>query len=183
VPQATLVLIGATGSRVVFAVIAVALVGALFMVYRTSRGIGRGAGVKTFSSELPEYVDIGSWRTPPVEQPMKLKLVSVDVTGMLYDNIMFRLPEHMHAELPDQVGTVVALKWLDKPVWSHGDAHGHRWTCAVRVVDLADRKCIAEGSFEGEAPVQPDATAPPGIVYGERPTAAIVEWLLSLPRA
>jgi hypothetical protein len=182
-PQTTLVLIGATGSRIVFVVIAVVLLTALFMVYRATHRIGRGAGVRTFSSELPEYVDIGSWTTPPVQMPMRLGLVSVDLAEMKYDNLMFRLPEEMHAELPSDVGTVVALKWLVKTVWSKDAASGRQWTCSVRVVDLASRKCIAEQSFAGEAPAQPDGSAPTGIVYGERPITAIVEWLLSLPRA
>ncbi len=182
-PHATYVLIGATGSRVVFAVVAVALVTALFLVYRTSRRIGRGAAIHTFASELPEYVDIGSWNTPPVEMPMKLKLVSVDVTTQVFDNLMFRLPEAMHADLPDEVGTVVALRWLDQRVWSLGGASGHKWTGRVRVVDLASRKCIAEGSFDGEAPPKPAGAAPRDDVYGERPIAAIVDWLVSLPQA
>lgn len=182
-PHTTLALIGATGSRVVFVVIAVVLVTALFMVYRASHRIGRGAAVQTFTSALPEYLDIGSWTTPPVQMPMKLRLVSVDLAEMRYDNLMFRLPEEMHAELPNDVGTVVALAWRDETVWSRDTASGRQWTCAVRVVDLASRKCIAEQTFAGEAPPQPDDPAPARIVYGERPIAAIVEWLISLPRA
>lgn len=94
--------------------------------------------------------------------------------------VHFDLPRTLRATQPDQVGTVVWLKWSRKDRGKYRTGTAYKVNCEVIIIDAEKRAVVARRPFEGG---EPPSSVPAGKDgYGALPTERIVEYLTSLPR-
>ena len=101
----------------------------------------------------------------------------------------FKLPVELRAVTPDEVGTIIWLKWdsiLEGRYGDHFAAPGaNRILCEAVVIDKGKNVIIGRKSFRGGTPpshTRFSSTSKYNTRYGFRPTAEIVDYITSLPR-
>lgn len=92
----------------------------------------------------------------------------------------FELPRAIRAMQPDQVGTVVWLKWSRKDRGKYRTGTAYKINCEVIIIDPDKRAIVARQPFEGGEPPSSVAAGKDG--YGSRPIEQIMEYLTTLPR-
>src|SRR5262249_27112691 len=74
----------------------------------------------------------------------KKKMITIDVNHKTVDYFWFRLPPELRAATPDEVESVVWLKWGEERVAEYeGGGWAIRNTCTVTVFDLKTKKVLA----------------------------------------
>jgi hypothetical protein len=164
---------------VVVAVIA-AGVGGFFGV----RSMVRASKVKPFKEHLAEYtkpVAAGLPGQPVGSKKMAGKCVTVDMDSKEVDYVYFDLPEELRAETPDQVGTVVQLKWGKEQVGDYKGKPAWKHNCTVTVVDRATMSPIASSMFWGSDPPS-SIKSSQSEGNGDKPYDQIVNFVKGQPR-
>lgn len=111
-----------------------------------------------FQSHIDEYLALGlSSNTHPPEyaspNPIRGKIVTVDVNSKSIDPLFLKLPENLKAKRPDEVGTVVFLTRGTYLIRSYTDgSNDFASTCDVTVVDMSSGAIIATNHFIGKSP-------------------------------
>jgi hypothetical protein len=152
------------------------------------RAMVRANKVKPFKEHIPSYVQQPKARRPDPARPQPAagkisgKLITVDVQDQSIDYLYFDLPDDLRADTPDQVGTVVQLRWSKTKVAEYTNGKpAYRQTCHAAVMNKGTGELVAEGDFQGGDPPstikssQPDGT-------GSKPDKEVVDFLKRLPR-
>src|SRR5207248_10951292 len=114
------------------------------------------------------------------------KLITVDTGEKEIDYLYFDLPEDRRAKNPDEVDSVVHLKW-DKQIKGYyapknnpGDTSkpGYWQTSDVPVVDRQSGEVQAMNHFQGSDPPEKSSSS----ASGSKPTDKVVTWLNGLQR-
>jgi hypothetical protein len=113
---------------------------------------------------------------------VKGKVIPVSVADREVDWLYYDLPDDLRPAAPDQVGTVVWLRWDKVKVGQYGNNGGDAnvQTCDVTVIDLAARRVVDQRRFVGGEP--PQSSRRGSSASGSKPTEPIVAYLKSLPR-
>jgi hypothetical protein len=139
---------------------------------------------KLFEAHLQEYTVI-TGLNPDFQSEnsyIRGKVITVDIGKNKIDQIYFNLPKDMVAKNPEEVGTIVWLKWEDVRVGTYspsGDA-AYEITCEVTIIDKTEAIIVDKKSFTGTSPPPTMLREGPG--YGSKPTDEVVNYLKSLPR-
>ena len=141
----------------VVGLIPLALIG--YVLYRAMVRMGRRTEPTTFNGLLPAYTKIISEAaTRQQSSSVSGRFIAIDVRRGDFDALMFKLPRNLLAEVPGDVGAIIALDWDSET------------SCHVRVIDVASGTVAAAHSFAG-------TTTEP------RPTAQIIAWAATLATA
>jgi hypothetical protein len=110
------------------------------------------------------------------------KVITVDMKNKPeVDWVYFDLPDDLKAKKPDDVGTVVQLKWRTETIDHYKDgADANVHIVDIAVVDLAKKQTVGVASLRGTEP--PMEKSGSGAAYGSKPTKEIVNFLKSLPK-
>jgi hypothetical protein len=150
------------------------------------RSYQRAQTVKPFKAQLADYLkDAKAGAGGGLANKIGNKLITVDLGDKEIDYIYFDLPEDRRATKPEEVDSVVQLKW-DKKIKGYYAAPGSNdtskpgyWqTCDVMVVDRQSGEVQAASSFRGSDPPEKSSSS----ASGSKPTDQVVTWLKGLPR-
>jgi len=96
------------------------------------------------------------------------------------DPVFFELPEELRARTPEEVRTVIALKWASIEVGEYGRGiPAIQIVCSVIIVDQANRRIVENKYFRGSSPPSWTST---GTHVGDSPKPQVVRYLTELPR-
>jgi hypothetical protein len=135
--------------------------------------------VAAFEARLTDYTAMPSPPSGSVRNGSALpKMITIDWKARKVDRIYFDLPQHLRAETPDDVQTVVWLQWGEERVEEYeGGGWACRHLCTLTVYDKATKKVVAQENFVGGEPPQMTNTPAGSNDYGEKPTKKIVFFL------
>lgn len=140
-----------------------------------------------FMNHVKEYSTISglknSVRTSPhrMQAYLKGKIITVNKENNRIDNIYFDLPEELRAAKPEDVGTIIWLKWGENKVGSYTDGEDAIVNnCHVTIIDKSISAIVDERNFRGSDP--PKVKHGSGSDSGSMPTKEIVNYLQSLPK-
>ncbi len=170
-------------------VVTVVLSAAVFLLIHF---LGRATENAKFKKHIAEYLAV-SEEQPGLGAYIRGRVVVIHVSNNkdgpgqreeVDDEVFPLLPADLRASRPEDVGTVVVLKWSADVfgVYPAGDrtATALVHTCEARIIDLSLSAIVARQSFRGGDP--PASIAGGREAYGSKPTQQIADWLLSLPR-
>jgi hypothetical protein len=169
------------GCRVVIAVIVILMIVGISMGIKY--GCERSSAMKPFETHLNEYTSIAGLKeaSPQEGQYIRGKVVSVDLTENKIDPLFLDLPPELIAKTPEEVETIIWLKWKDVAVGHYTDgATGYRIDCELTIIDKVELKIVDVKTYYGSDP--PSAKSGSGDRYGSKPTYDIVNYLKALPR-
>lgn len=141
----------------------------------------RSAHCARFKDHIEAYLAMAK-EQPEQGAYVKGQIVVVDVREKTVDEgVFFALPAALRASGPDEVGTVVLLKWgvafvghfENRAGVDQGSASVSK--CEVTVIDKSIPAILERRTFQSKAVVR-------GIDGGAKPIAEIVEYLAQLPR-
>jgi hypothetical protein len=149
----------------------------------------RAQAVKPFKEHVDTYIKLDKGQFPGGPGGLGGKigntLVTVDVGEREIDYAYFDLPEDRRATKPEEVDSVVLLKWGKKiKGWYAKEGSndtskpGYWQTCDVTVVDRQSGEAQAQSSFQGSDPPEKSSSS----ATGNKPTDKIVTWLAGLQR-
>jgi hypothetical protein len=138
-----------------------------------------------FKGSIDGYLAVSKEQTELGEY-LKGKAVVVNVKDKEVDDEVFsRLPAELRAGGPDEVGTVVLLKWgrelAGVYVGKTSAGAGYRHVCEVVVIDKGLGAIVARKVFRGSEPPS-ERRGGTDDIYGSRPVDDIVTYLAQLPR-
>ncbi len=141
-----------------------------------------------FSSHIDTYLKADI--TPQTSEAPYLrgKLVTIDVDRAEVDYWTYpKLPDDIRALSPDQVQTIGLIQWGWDKVGHYEDVKTGQETgdalqshARLTLIDWVDKTCIAERTFEGDAPLK--GLTRDGDFKSMQPMFQIVDYLGSLPR-
>jgi len=147
----------------------------------------RAQAVKPFKEHIDSYLKGVKAPVGPGGPNGKIgnKLITVDTGEKEIDYLYFDLPEDRRATKPEEVDSVVHLKW-DKKVKGYYAKEGSNdtskpgyWqTCDVLVVDRQSGEVQAMSHFQGSDPPEKSSSS----ASGSKPTDKVVTWLTGLQR-
>jgi hypothetical protein len=150
-------------------------------VWYTVRSVRRGP----FRDQMAVYLAQPA-NTADANGPRKTvkRMVVVDPNEKDLDDLHFDLPEDLRAAKPEDVTTVVWLRWDKATVGTYtSGGSAYRWSCNVTVIDLATRTTIGSQMFEGSPPPTTVRGKPGESHSGDKPTDAVLGYLKSFPRS
>jgi hypothetical protein len=115
------------------------------------------------------------------------KVVFIDENKGQIDDLSFKLPPELRAEIAGEVGTIVLLSCTEsvvgnyQPIW----VHATQWQCQSKITDDEEKRLVGSVRFTGSGPppsINVDPRSPPRLVSGSRPEAEILNWICALPR-
>ncbi len=137
-----------------------------------------------FNARMAEFTAVAGApapAAPPVTGRARPKMITVDMDKQQVDWVFFDLPKELQAGNPDEVETVVALRWGEERVLEYeGGGFGIRHLCTVSVYDKASRQLVAQTQVQGGDPPQRTETSAGSNDYGSKPTKEIVSFLRSV---
>lgn len=103
-----------------------------------------------------------------------------------------QLPIELRAKSPEEVGTIILLRWdatlegtYGKPYDGRGQrvivSGAYRITCEATIIDKARNLVIDKRFFQGGPPPRTIPSKRHGVQYGSKPTKDIVNYIKSLP--
>ncbi len=133
-----------------------------------------------FRPYLSEYLSMPKPRAGEARLSARIgKMVLVDVEEADLDEMHFFT--HDTAETPEEVETVVWLKWgTDRVAMYEGGGWACRWLCTASVFDRKERGLIAQKDFRGGDPPSVTTTPSGSSDYGSKPEGEIRAWLAGL---
>jgi hypothetical protein len=145
----------------------------------------RAQAIEPFKSHLNEYLLIPELKTitPAEDTYIKGKVITVDTSEIEIDEMTyFKLPEELVAQTPEEVATIIWLKWEDVLVghYTPGGGDAYRITCEVTIIDKEQAAIVGQKTFRGSAP--PETVVGTESGYGERPIEDVVDYIRLLPR-
>jgi hypothetical protein len=153
-------------------------VGVFFLV----RFANRSAEAARFEGHIRDYLTIPKEQFQLGEY-LRGQVVAIDVgTREVDEDVFFDLPAGLRAATPEEVGTVVLLKWGTKMVGMYTGPNGFggvadAQTCEVTVIDRSIPAVVARRSFQGHDP----PTHYNGTRTGPKPVEEVVNFLTGLP--
>lgn len=112
--------------------------------------------------QLTEYLSLASSVPGPVDGFVKGKLITVDRVANVLDPIFMDLPDKLRASNPEEVGTVVFLKWdrrdtglvIGRKVGVKIDPASaerlYEYTCSITCVDRKTKQVIAQAKVSSK---------------------------------
>jgi hypothetical protein len=173
---------GKPGCRIVILILIILIIIGVFL------GIRYGCNVaniqKLFGDHIQEYTVI-TGLNPNFQSEnsyIRGKVITVDIGENKLDQIYFDLPGDMAAKNPEEVGTIIWLKWEDVRFGTYlpGGGTAYQRTCEVTIIDKLETIIVDKKSFTGTSP--PPTMLKEGDGYGSKPTDEVVDYLESLPR-
>jgi hypothetical protein len=109
----------------------------------------------------------------------------MSVSRSRLDDLMSQLPADLRADQPEEVRTVVWVKWIHRVVGEYQgplSPHDYAYRChaTVTVIDRTIPAVVAVTELVGPEP--PDVKPPDAWGKGQKPTAAVIDYLTGLPR-
>jgi hypothetical protein len=147
------------------------------------RATGRSAHAALFQGHIQEYLSITREQREQGEY-LRGKVIVVNTGDKEVDcDVFFELPSELRAATPEEVGTIVRLKWGTKMVGMYVSGRGSEGaadaqTCEVTVIDKSIPAIVAWRSFQGDDPPMHFT----GARTGPKPVKAVVDFITSLPR-
>ncbi len=139
----------------------------------------RKSHLSAFETHAGEYIEMAKTATSaPAGTKARGKVITVDKNERAVDWLYFDLPEHLQANTPDEVGTIVLLEWGKIEVGHYGNNESdkaYRQTCIVSVYDKADKKLIGTTVVTGGKPPERKKRSASGV--GPKPTEEIVNFV------
>jgi hypothetical protein len=140
--------------------------------------------IKPFNNRIAEFTAVTAAPAPAGQQGpfraanAKPKMIIIDLGKQQVDWAYFDLPREMQADNPDQVETVVGLRWSEERLWEYdGGGFGIRHVCNVSVFDKASKQMIAQSTVQGGEPPRETKTSAGSNDYGSKPNKEIVTYL------
>jgi hypothetical protein len=170
-------------------------VGIGVLVALLMRGANQSAYNARFKDHIEEYLAIKE-EQPTQGKYIKGKMVIIKVfvpdeghSGLqkeVDEEVFEAIPAELRATGPEDVGTVVVLRWRSDVVGFYpgrngGGASACVHTCDVRIIDRSLSAIIANEYFRGGSPPQ-EAFGNRHHVYGSKPVKEIADYLVKLPR-
>jgi len=175
------------GCTVALAVLAIVIIVGIVVGITESRK--KSAAIAPFQAHLSEYITISGLTSEPSPEGQYIrgpyirgKAIIMDTKDNKIDDIFFNLPDDLVAATPEEVGTVVWLKWANVLVghYTPSGASGYKRTCEVTLIDMLEKAVINKKTFTGSSP--PSSKTSGGDAYGSKPTGDVIDYLKSLPR-
>jgi hypothetical protein len=136
---------------------------------------------KAFGAVMDDFLAATAPAAAGAPRPAFGKAVMVDVNQRKLDYMQESLPDDMRAATPEEVTTVVQLRYTEQTVGEYtGGGRALKVTCNVTVVDRASRVVLGTASFTGEDPPQFTRTSAGEDDRGALPTQAIIGFLKQL---
>jgi hypothetical protein len=173
--------IGKIGCIIICAILAISVIITIFSLVKT--GCQHSAAAAPFKSHVNEYISITGLKTAsPSERPyLRGKVITVDITDNKIDYLYLDLPESLVPKTPEEVSTVIWLKWKKVSVGHYTDgATGYRIDGEVTIIDMTNLVKFDAKTLHGSDP--PSTKSGSGDREGFKPTDEIVDYLKSLPR-
>lgn len=139
-----------------------------------------------FNDHLQEYLATASAKDPntdlpPLEQPLKGKLIPVDMKHKTIDPVFFDLSTELKPGKPEEIGSIAAMWWEEEQIGTYGGKGGaYQEHCTVMVLDKSTGTLLAEKSFTGSMP--PSTSRNGYSQTGDKPYKEIQEYLNGLGR-
>jgi hypothetical protein len=141
--------------------------------YHLFRQGARAVSAAPFAPHLHEYLQAPQRPAPGQAAPrVKGGFLLMDLDRKGVDGLHESLPGHLRAKGPEEVATVVWLRWV---VQTAGRGR-YRWVCRATVIDRADNLIVGEETFTGPPPTGRAS-------LGGKPTHEIILYLYSLQTA
>jgi hypothetical protein len=167
------------GIAVVGGVIALGSVG----VYQSQQEKkAMAAAIAPFQENIGEYTSLQKPRDGDIRDgKAKRKMITIDMINRKVDSLYFQLPQELRATTPEEVETVVWLRWGQDYIASYeGGGKAIRHTCTVTVFDRATKKVVAQTTFQGEEPPDVTYTSAGEDDDGGKPTDKILFYLRNI---
>jgi len=111
------------------------------------------------------------------------KIVTVEIDSRRVDSLFLHLPEELRAVRPEEVETIVWLKWHQQEIATYTDgSRAFKHICDVTVIDRSRGVIVAQKTIWGESPIVSKYSGGAQDFYGARPTQKILDYLIDLPR-
>ena len=142
--------------------------------------------LRPFQAHLADYLAVASSNNPVTSanegQPLKGKLIPVDMKTKKIDPVLTDLSEELRPDRPEDVGTVAALWWDDHRIGHYGASGGggaYRWECRIMVWDKATGALLrVSQNFQGS---EPPGKSNHGVAqWGDKPYTQIKTYLNGL---
>jgi hypothetical protein len=152
------------------------------------------AQIAALHPHLSQFVNItGTGGEPTGEPYVRGRILPLDVEMKDTDDALFKaLPRSLRPTKPEEVGTIVWLKYGLQKIESHISQVGHGvQTVEMTIVDRAQNRVLARKFFIGEPPTQTSFGLPHDPKArkemhmsraGPAPIGAMAGYLVSLPR-
>jgi hypothetical protein len=133
------------------------------------------------NEHINEYIDIHSSNISPSGGYIRGKIITIDIENRKIDNFWLHLPTDMIAASPDEVGTIIWLKWDQSIVGRYTNGkNAYQISCLVTIIDKLLGTKVDEKKFWGSPPPSKVISTNTGV--GSRPNSEIAEYIESLPR-
>jgi hypothetical protein len=155
-------------------------VGTFYLV----RGVGRSAHASRFQEHIKDYLAI-TGEQPEQGEYLRGKVIVINARDKEVDSdVFFELPSALQAPTPEEVGTIVVLKWSSTMVGMYVSDRGNEGvasvqTCEALVIDKSIPAIVGRRRFEGGSP---PLYYTGGSRDGPKPIQAVVDYITSLPR-
>jgi hypothetical protein len=147
---------------------------------RRAREEAQDKYVAPFVARLAEFTPQAP--EPDLQPPYRRgKVIPINVAARKgVDGILLDFPEALRPNAPDDVGTIVWLKWGEQAFGKYSDGMlATVITCRVTVIDKSKNTIIAEQDFVGGPPPQKRQHLEP--CTGASPAGEIIGWLANMP--
>jgi len=141
--------------------------------------------VRPYKAHLAEYLAVASSDNSDVaandSQPLKGKIVPLDMKTKSIDPVLSDLSTELHPNSPEEVGTVAALWWNERRIGHYGPSGGgaYQWECRIMVWDKATGALLrVSRNFIGSEP--PKTSNRGATQSGDKPYKEITAYLNSL---
>lgn len=143
------------------------------------RHLIRGRKLAPFKEQMAAYT--AQPKGEAKEMPLRGKIIPIDIDKKEVDDIYWEMPEDMRADKPDDVGTIVWLKWGKEQIGTYtGGSAAEVQTVVVTVIDKKEGVQTHTTSLRGGNPPQSKKSSQSGV--GPKPTTEIINFLKALPR-
>jgi hypothetical protein len=135
---------------------------------------------KSFSEHFDPWVQISAEELQTAYTKGKLAVMThaPDSAGLYFDSVYWSLPDDLRADLPEDVETVVRVRYTDVVHMEYGNQGTvYRNKCVYDIVDLSKHAIIAKGEVLGPEPPVDDPAQDGAKAYFE-----MQEFLEGLPR-
>jgi hypothetical protein len=154
-------------------------IGGFFLI----RHLSRAAVLDPFNAKINDYINVApKQRADPGPPALKGKVIPVDLGEKAVDWLYFDLPDDLRPTTPEEVGTVVHLRWGQIQVGQYGTGGGAAYvqTCKVTVLDKASGVVLGETEVRGSQP--PQSSRRGSSQSGSKPTEAVISFVKQLAR-
>lgn len=144
--------------------------------------------MKIFLPYIQSYIETKITRSYEGQPYLRGKCITIDIDQKAVDSLVYpKLSDTLRAQSPQEVGTVVLIRWYWEKEGYYTDAKTGQVTgdaywgfAKVSIVDWQDKMLIGEEIFTGDAPASGLTRA--GDYKSQQPIFKVVQYLESLPK-